>query len=81
MKIITWNVNGIRAVEKKGELDKAIKKFKPEILCLQETKARPEQLDLALKDKPGYISYFNWPKADCRLFIPDTLSLTTDLER
>jgi exonuclease III len=35
MKIITWNVNGLRAVERKGELDKLLKTEKPDILLLQ----------------------------------------------
>ncbi|MCA9364967.1 MAG: exodeoxyribonuclease III [Candidatus Moranbacteria bacterium] len=43
MKIITWNVNGLRAVEKKGELESFLKKERPEILLLQETKGQPEQ--------------------------------------
>ncbi|HLC96761.1 MAG TPA: endonuclease/exonuclease/phosphatase family protein, partial [Candidatus Nanoarchaeia archaeon] len=40
MKIICWNVNGIRAVQKKGFLD-FIKEEAPDVLCLQETKAQP----------------------------------------
>ncbi|HEX2696621.1 MAG TPA: exodeoxyribonuclease III [Anaerolineales bacterium] len=43
MNIITWNVNGIRAVLGKGALDWAWKRS-PDVLCLQEVKARPEQL-------------------------------------
>ncbi|MEL3906511.1 MAG: exodeoxyribonuclease III [Treponema sp.] len=45
--IISWNVNGIRAVEKKGFLDWLYNES-PDILCLQETKARKEQLSAAL---------------------------------
>ena len=44
MKIVSWNVNGIRAVVKKGFLD-FVNKEKPDILCIQETKAHPEQVD------------------------------------
>jgi exodeoxyribonuclease III len=44
MKIITWNVNGIRAALGKSSLDWAFAK-KPDLLCLQEVKARPEQLN------------------------------------
>ena len=51
MKIISWNVNGIRAVLKKGFLD-FINKEKPDIICIQETKASPEQVDLNLKEYP-----------------------------
>ena len=43
MKIVTWNVNGIRAVAKKG-FSKFIESFDPDILCLQETKAHRDQL-------------------------------------
>jgi exodeoxyribonuclease III len=47
-KIISWNVNGIRAVLQKGFLD-FVKKEDPNILCLQETKAHPDQVDEMLK--------------------------------
>ena len=47
MKIISWNVNGIRAVLKKGFAD-FIHKSNPDILCLQETKAHPDQVDKML---------------------------------
>jgi len=64
MKLLSWNVNGIRAVLGKGFGD-FVAAEKPEILCLQETKARPEQVPLPLEltgyhafwnsaDKPGY---------------------------
>jgi len=65
MKIITWNVNGIRAMLGKNALDWAFAQ-KPDALCLQEVKARPEQLNdeqrAALKlhfiwnpaERPGY---------------------------
>ena len=49
LKIISWNVNGIRAVLKKGFLE-FIKKENPDILCVQETKAHPEQVDINLSD-------------------------------
>lgn len=55
MKLISWNVNGIRAILKKGFLD-FIKKEKPDILCLQETRARQEDVDLNL---PGYECFWN----------------------
>jgi exodeoxyribonuclease-3 len=44
MKIYSWNVNGIRAVEKKGLLAPFLATHQPDILCLQETKAQPEQV-------------------------------------
>jgi len=62
MKIITWNVNGIRAIEKKGELDNIIKNYSPDILCLQETKSEIEQLHNDLKNKEGYYSFFESSK-------------------
>ena len=49
MKLISWNVNGIRAVVKKGFLD-FVNNEKPDILCIQETKAHPSQVDDMLKD-------------------------------
>lgn len=55
MKIISWNVNGIRAAIKKGLLE-FIGRTAPEVLCLQETKAHPEQVDFLL---PGYQLYWN----------------------
>ena len=54
---LSWNVNGIRAAERKGLID-WIAKTKPDILCLQETKAHPDQLSAALKEVSGYDSHF-----------------------
>lgn len=53
MKIYTWNVNGIRAAEKKGFLD-WLEQTQPDVLCLQETKAWPGQLSYALLEGHGY---------------------------
>jgi exodeoxyribonuclease-3 len=50
MKIISWNVNGIRAVHKKGQFVPFIEKYQPDILCLQETKAEQHQSPLDLKN-------------------------------
>jgi exodeoxyribonuclease-3 len=58
IKILSWNVNGIRAAYKKGILD-WFKKVNPDILCLQETKAHPDQLVDELKNVKGYESYFS----------------------
>jgi exodeoxyribonuclease-3 len=58
MKIVSWNVNGIRACSKKGFID-FVDSFDPDILCLQETKAHPEQLDLFLHNIGGRNSYFS----------------------
>ena len=57
MKLVTWNVNGIRACQKKGFLE-FFAKEKPDILCLQETKAHPEQLDENLIHPMSYKSYW-----------------------
>jgi exodeoxyribonuclease-3 len=57
IRLLSWNVNGIRAIYKKGFLD-WFKKEDPDILCLQETKASEEQLVDELKNPPGYHSYF-----------------------
>ena len=51
MKIISWNVNGIRAVLKKGFIE-FVNKTKPDIICLQETKAHPDQVDTILEEYP-----------------------------
>ena len=57
LTLLSWNVNGIRAVSKKGFLD-WFKSENPDILCLQETKAWEEQLDESLTNVEGYHSYF-----------------------
>lgn len=56
MKIYSWNVNGIRAVIKKGTFQEFVKKHDPDILCLQETKAEQGQ---AVIDLPHYEEYWN----------------------
>jgi exodeoxyribonuclease-3 len=59
MKIISWNVNGIRAVHKKGLFFPFIEKYQPDIICLQETKAFQSQHEVNL---PGYQEYWNSAK-------------------
>jgi exodeoxyribonuclease-3 len=61
MKLYSWNVNGIRSVQKKGFLD-WLAQTDPDILCLQETKAQPDQLDQTLLAPPGYQTY--WASAE-----------------
>ena len=56
MKIISWNVNGIRAVHKKGFFLPFVEKYQPDIICLQETKAEQNQSPL---DLPDYEEYWN----------------------
>ncbi len=58
MKIISWNVNGIRAAVKKDFFD-SIKSMSPDMLCLQETKAQDEEVQSALAPMTGYDRYFN----------------------
>ena len=59
VKIISWNVNGLRAVHKKGLFLPFIEKYKPDILCLQETKAEKGQAEI---DLPEYEEYWNSAK-------------------
>lgn len=58
MELISWNVNGVRAVERKGYWD-WVYKNKADIICLQETKAWEEQLSEKIKNIPGFHSYFS----------------------
>ena len=62
MKLISWNTNGLRATAKQGFFTPLFKKHNPDILCLQETKARPGQLPEEIRNIPGYFSYFSHPK-------------------
>jgi len=58
MKILSWNVNGIRAAAKKGLYD-FIKKESPDIICFQEIKATSQQLPPYLRNPPGYHVFIN----------------------
>ena len=60
LKLLSWNVNGFRAVVNKGFWD-FLSEEAPDILCLQETKAQTEQLKEILKDTRGYITYWAYP--------------------
>ena len=62
MRIISWNTNGLRATAKQGFFTPLFQKHKPDILCLQETKAEANQLPPEVRDIPGYFSYFSNPK-------------------
>jgi len=59
LRLYSWNVNGIRAAQSKGLLA-WIHATQPDVLCLQETKAHPDQIDEALRDPDGYHSYWAW---------------------
>lgn len=58
MKLISWNLNGIRAVAKKGLNDK-IYEMNPDVICFQETKAQDDQVLEALDGLEGYHIYSN----------------------
>lgn len=60
MKIYSWNVNGIRAVVKKGTFQEFMVSHQPDVLCLQETKAEQGQ---AVIDLEGYVEYWNSSQA------------------
>ncbi|MHB1485603.1 MAG: exodeoxyribonuclease III [Saccharofermentanales bacterium] len=55
MKLITWNVNGFRAIVKKG-FKEFISQTNPDIVCLQETKIQDDQVETSFE---GYLSYFH----------------------
>lgn len=59
--ILCWNVNGIRALYKKGGFDWIIA-HNPDMFCLQETKAHPEQLQPEIVAPEGYLAYFDYSK-------------------
>ena len=59
MKIFSWNVNGIRAVINKGSFADFFAKFEPDILCVQETKARPEQVEIPEEIREKYSVFWN----------------------
>ncbi len=60
MKVATWNVNGIRA--RSGQLLDFIAREQPDIFCLQEIKASPDQLTFELRDIEGYWSHWHGAK-------------------
>ena len=62
MKLISWNVNGIRACHRKGEFLALLEREAPDVLCIQETKAWPEQLEADLLTEHGY--HVVWAKAE-----------------
>jgi exodeoxyribonuclease III len=57
MRLISWNVNGIRALHKKGAFDFFLKE-KPDVFVLQETKAESSQCPPEVQNVPGYHAYF-----------------------
>jgi exodeoxyribonuclease-3 len=61
MKIATWNVNGIRAREQ--QLREWVERERPDVLCLQEIKATPEQVPATLCEMEGYWCYWHGARA------------------
>jgi len=59
VKLISWNVNGIRAVVNKIDVQEWLAAVSPDVLCLQETRALPEQVPQELREPPGYCAYWN----------------------
>ena len=58
MRLFSWNVNGVRAIEKKGFLN-WVDNASPDILCIQETKANFDQLPESLQNIHGYHGYWH----------------------
>jgi exodeoxyribonuclease III len=56
MRLVSWNVNGIRAVANKGLFTPFVEEFNPDVICLQETKAHQSQSEI---DLPGYEEHWN----------------------
>lgn len=61
MKIISWNVNGLRAIARKDKLNQ-IFELNPDIICFQETKVHPDQLSEEVRNPASYFSYFDHSK-------------------
>lgn len=59
MRIITWNVNGLRAVERKEELQHLIARYDPDVLFLQEIKGKKEQFSTYLTENPAYRQFYH----------------------
>jgi exodeoxyribonuclease-3 len=59
-RLLCWNVNGIRAIMNKGFFS-WLDKESPDVLCLQETKAQPDQLESGLTNNKNYHSYWAYP--------------------
>lgn len=58
-KIISWNVNGIRSIDRKGIFRDFLARENPDVFCIQETRAHPEQLGEILLNPDGYTSVFH----------------------
>lgn len=91
MKLYSWNVNGIRAVLKKGDFQRFLEAHNPDILCLQETKANKDQVEIDLPEyeeywcsaeKKGYSGtaiFTKHPPLDVMYGIPEDIAKQYDL--
>ncbi|HEY5713926.1 MAG TPA: exodeoxyribonuclease III [Candidatus Gracilibacteria bacterium] len=59
VKIISWNVNGLRSVERKGNLKKFLEQYDPDIFLMQETKSKPDQVAFLAEAFPDYEKYYH----------------------
>lgn len=59
MRIVSWNVNGLRSVHKNAYFEPFLRETKPDIFCLQETKSKPEQIPEATREVAGFSSFFS----------------------
>ncbi len=62
LNLYSWNVNGLRAVHRKGHFLEFLERARPDVLGIQETKCRPDQLPDELRNPPGYYTY--WASAE-----------------
>ena len=62
MRIVSWNVNGLRSIANNGYWEAFLRGTKPDIFCLQETKASPEQVSEAMRSPAGFSSFFSSSK-------------------
>jgi exodeoxyribonuclease-3 len=63
MRIISWNTNGLRATIKQGHFTPLFSKYKPDVVCLQETKVEAVQIPDDVRQIAGYHEYFSHSKA------------------
>lgn len=75
MKLASWNVNGIRAVVKKGDFQEFVKKHKPDVLCLQETKAERGQAQIDLLEYEEF-----WNSAEKKGYSGTAIFVKKDIE-
>lgn len=82
MKLASWNINGLRAIMKKGQLTDFLTSQQPDLLCLQEVKIKPEQVDFNI---PGYQLILNSAErpgySGTGMLVRDELAARVDLRR